>query len=530
MKIQAAVSRPSVNPEPVTVRWELLDYEGQPTAVAPIEKKLQLGAGKTVFESASLKLDHNGLLLARVSVLDAAGNVIDKSDAPLTVLPFRKAATTPDMRERFGCSLRGPLTTRLGQAIGFRWVRWGAEPMGWSGVQPDGPNQWRWAMPKREQESIEWVSQYGFAVNYVLYDVPEWAKPSKNASTPANGAKSGDVPFWAQPGVARLPKDMLWPENDARWDDLSIETALDRYVRTVVTKYKDSAVIWEFFNEPEFAWSPALYAAMAKRVGRVVKQANTNAFYLTNQIDPTIREHHVEFVRRGGVPFLDGHSFHNYGSSVMGDTSLIKSIRRLFKTGGNPNVKVWFNEGGAFNNSSQDYAAPILEPVRPPQLSQATVRSQAEMLTAGLDKYIMFHIGYGAGPRSWWDWLYNGGTELWDDDGNPTAAVATWNVLIDQLGLSEPVERIKTETSMVYVFDDLRNKRGVAVAFATAGKTATVNLTLAGLVARDVMGNDREMKPEGGKTTLNLRADGCPVYLFGKSGISGKELAGKIER
>jgi len=535
VKIETAVSRPlpdtvhrSLFTDHFLLRWELLDYEGLPTAVAPIEKKIQLAAGKTVFESASLKLDHNGLLLARVSVLDATGNVIDQSDAPLTVLPFPKAATTPDLRERFGCSLRGPITTRNAQAIGFRWVRWDAAPMGWNEIQPDGPDQWRWVIPAREEESAEFMAKHGFAVNFVLYrDVPKWAAPEKQAKAVTPGP---DAPFWAQPGTGVLPKDMPWPANDPRWQDLSLETSWDRYVKTTVQHYKDAAVVFEFANEPDHGWDAGLYAAMAIRTGRLIKQVNTNAFYLTNQIDPTIRDIQVNFVRQGGAKVVDGHSWHNYGASAMGNADVIKGIRRLFRTGGNPNVKVWFNEGGAFNNSSQDYAALILEPVRPPQLSQATVRSQAEMLTAGADKYIMFHIGYGGFPRSWWDWLYNGGTELWDDDGNPTAAVATWNVLIDQLGLSEPVERIKTETSMVYVFDDLRNKRGVAVAFATAGKTAAVNLTLTGLVARDVMGNDRELKAEGGKTKVELRADGCPVYLFAKSGMSGKELAGKIVR
>ena len=527
VKIQAAVSNPGADARSVTVRWELLDYEGQPTAVPSIEKKIDLTAGKTAIESAALRLNHNGLLLARVSALDAAGNLIDRSDAPLTVLPFPKAATTPDMRERFGCSLRGPLTTRLAQAIGFRWVRWGVEPMSWEGVQPEGPNQWRWVIPGREEDSVEFVAKQGFAVNYVLYSMPKWAAPVKPAQAAAPGP---DAPFWAQPGAGVLPKDMPWPAKDPRWQNLSIETSWDRYVKTVTKHYKDAAVVFEFVNEPDHGWDAGLYAALAIRTGRLVKQANPNAFYLTNQIDPTVRDIQINFVRAGGAKVVDAHSWHNYGCAAMGDAETIKTIRRLFRTGGNPNLKVWFNEGGAFNNSSQDYAAPILEPVRPPQLAQATVRSQAEMLAAGADKYIMFHIGYGGGPRSWWDWTFNGGTEIWDDDGNPTAAVATWNVLIDQLGLSEPVERIKTGAYTIHVFEDLRNNRGVAVAYSTAGKAAAFRLALAGVVARDVMANDRELPATDGQTKVELRADGCPLYLFAKDGKSGKDLAGKIVR
>lgn len=135
----------------------------------------------------------------------------------------------------------------------------------------------------------------------------------------------------------------------------------------------------------------------------------------------------------------------------------------------------------------------------------------------------MFHIGYDNG-RSWWDWLTNGGTELWDEFNQPTVAVATWNVLIDSLGLSDPVARIRGDGFEIHVFQDKRNKRGVLLAYATEGEKK-LQLPVANLVRRDVMGNDVTLKALGGKTSLELPADGRPFYVFTTDKKSGAELA-----
>lgn len=528
VKIRASVSNPGKEAAEIIVRWELLDYEGTPFGHAPVEKKITLDAGKTWTDIAELKLDHNGLLLAKVSAVSSSAKTLDSSVVPLTVIPFPKAADKPDMRERIGCSLRGAHTTRLAQKIGFRWVRWGAEPMGWAGIQPKGPDDWQWVLSGREEESIDFLNSHGFAVNFVLYGMPEWAKPPKSGTQEAKAV--GDLPFWTQPGTALLPKDMPWPANDPRWNDLAQETLWDKYVKAVVTKYKDKSVVWEFYNEPEPAWKDSkLYAAMAKRTGSVVKQANPQAFYLTNQIDPTLRDFHIDFVRAGGAKVVNAHSWHNYGSVSMGGEEIIKVIRKLFKSGGNPNLEVWFNEGGAFSNSAQDYAALILEPVKPSEWANGTVRNIAELFSAGETKHILFHIGYGMGPRSWWDWTFNGGTELWDDDGLPTSAVATWNVLIDQLGLSENVKTVKNDSFTAFVFQDLRNGRGVAV-ISGNGKAVKFSVPLTDIVQRDVMGNDTSLKAEGNATDIALRADSVPVYLFTKDKLNGKDLSEKLSQ
>ena len=90
----------------------------------------------------------------------------------------------------------------------------------------------RWETPGREGESVEAHLKQGFAVNFVLYSIPKWAAPEKTGKAVAPGP---DAPFWAQPGTGTLPKDMPWPAQDPRWQDLSIETVTATLVKAGAT-------------------------------------------------------------------------------------------------------------------------------------------------------------------------------------------------------------------------------------------------------------------------------------------------------
>jgi len=108
----AHVANTTAHAKEIRVQWMLVDYEGEIEFGPAISKKVVIPAGKTFSEMTPLPLTRNGLVFARLSVIGqkdgtTGDTVIDKSDFPLTSLPYPKAATKPDSRERFGGSFAG---------------------------------------------------------------------------------------------------------------------------------------------------------------------------------------------------------------------------------------------------------------------------------------------------------------------------------------------------------------------------------------------------------------------------------------
>jgi len=498
-----AVSNPSGTARKLTLRTLLLDYEGKRAFSPPTAWKIALGAGKTVLVAVPVKLSGRGLMLARAQVLDGQ-TIIDQSEQPLTALAFPKAATKPDPRERFGASYSGPVAMQNAQRIGFAWCRWWWGDMGWGAIQPSNSQEFDW---KDQDEKVDLLARHGNSVNYVLYPLPDWAK--------VEGSNA--------------PKDMNWPGDDPRWDDLTIETSWDRYVSATVKHFTGKSVVFEFANEPDnpgYGWDWGQYIDMAKRTYKLVKAANPQATMLVNCIQPDPTQLQQQWAASGGAPLTDIYSWHNYGGGALGGTSTIGNIRRLLQSGGNPKAQIWFNEGGTFGNSSQDNAALVMG-ISPVEWAHSTVKSIAQLFAAGEEKHILFHIGYEEQGRSWYDWLCNGGAQLWDENSQPMVAVPTWNVLSDQLGLSTWVRTIKLKGAEMHVFQDKRNERGLLVAWSNDG-AKTFQLPLSNLVRRDVMGNDTLLKSKGGTTTVALPADGRPFYFFTRDKQAGTTLAKKL--
>jgi hypothetical protein len=160
------------------------------------------------------------------------------------------------------------------------------------------------------------------------------------------------------------------------------------------------------------------------------------------------------------------------------------------------------------------------------QNAYLTTRSLAEMFSAGEEKHILFHIGYENNGRSWYDWLTNDGDKLWDDHNQPTAAVSVWNVIIDSLGLSTNVARIKNEGYELHVFQDNRNARGIVVASASEkSKGDSLLLPMINVIRRDVMGSDTPLPSENGNTHVELPPDRRPSYFFTSDHKTGDEWA-----
>ena len=449
-------------PRTMGLSWGALDYEGSGEIGPGIE--VAVWPGRTVTEKHTVTLTRRGLTLVRASV-DGDGEVHglpheisyrDSSDVPLTAVPFPKQATTPDPRERFGGSFRGPLCIRNAQRMGLRWCRWWWGPMGWKAVQPNGPQEWAW---ESQDERIALLEQHGMALNYVMYSPPKWAEMPNN-----------------------LPKDMQWGSDDRRWDDLSLNTSWDAFVTRLLTRYKGKAVAWEFANEPDIhkpKWDPGLYFRIVQRTSRLIKRLDPRATFLINATWPGVTGLNQEFFRRGGAKLIDAYSWHNYSPGPAASADAMRDIRRWLKLGGDETTEIWFNEGWTYVNTSHDYPALPLTGRTPAAYAHMTVRSVADMMAAGLDKFILFHIGYEAHGRSWWDWVLSG-TELWDDHGDPTIAVSVFNVLSHHLGLSDYVATVRPPGATLHVFEDHRAGRGVITGFAQIGVSLSLKSASSG--------------------------------------------------
>ena len=502
VRMTAHVSNPGAMPQAVVVRWQLMDYEGVEPRGPAVERALTLAAGQTLHEVATLKLDTPGTVLARTSVL-VDGKPVDSSDQPLTSLPYPFAPRKPDPRERFGGSLFGRHTATLASRMGFAWSRWFPHTK-WQDHQPENRETFRWFDPE-----LDLIEGLGISSHMVLYGWPGWAMdPEGKVQNP-------------------LPKDMRWKADDPRWTDLSVVTAWDHYVTKATEHYRGRSLVYEIENEPEFdRWDDFKdeYARFTVRTARLIKRADPSARVMVNNVYgiPSGLNHHL--LANGGAKVIDIISWHDYHEGWLADGMAIRRMKANLKALGGEHIEIWFNEGWSFTNTAVDEPIACTR-LTSAQSTNATVDSIVELTVAGQEKCILFHTGYEEHGMSFWD--YSGpGTQLWDWYGNPLPLVPAWNVMNHHLGLSEPLGQVRPAGANLCVFQDLRNGRGVMVAYADREAVADVTLELpfAGLTAEDAMGHAR---PLDGRT-LTLSRTGRPVFLYDARRTPGKDYLAAI--
>ena len=500
VNLEGSVSNPGNTVRTLTLRWQLIDYEGERALNAPLEKKVTVAPGKLITESVPMKLSATGLVLARFSAFEN-GQLLDRSDLPLTTLPYPKTATKPDYRERFGCSIFGPHNAQSVHKIGMSWSRWYPH-VNWADHQPKGADKWVWY-----DDKIDALGALGISVNAVLYGKPKWAF-----------AKESDL----------LPIDMQWPATDPRWDDLSVSTGWDTFITTAVKHYAGKSLIYEIENEPEFdGWDKHndLYTKFTIRTARLIKQADPGAKTMVDNVYGIPSGLNRYLLEHGAGKYIDIISWHDYHDGWLADAAAIKRMRAALEDLGCQQIEIWFNEGWAYTNSAVDEPAVALTHFNAAQSTNAMVDSLAELTVNGQEKTILFHSGYEDHGMSFWDYA-GPGTMLWDYYGYPLPLVPGWNVLIHHIGLSKAVAFIRPEGANFCIFDDLRNGRGVMVAYADRDSKTdiTVELPLTDMIAEDTMGNPAAL--EGNK--LTLRKSGRPVFLYSANKTDGKTFAEKL--
>lgn len=546
----AHVSNPSAQPREVTVRWQLVDYEGERVIGEPVDKRLKIEAGKTVAVSAAMKLVATGTVLARVEVLPEDTKFqqfsksilvprLDVSDFPLTSLPYPAAATKPDYRERFGGSFAGGIgVVEKMQRIGFGWARWQPHANGHDHL-PTQPadladaKTWEW---KWQDAALDRNETHGISSHLVLYPPPKWIMEKGHP----------------------LPKDMRWPANDPRWDDLKTETVWDKFVRAAAGHYAARPVIFEIENEPEFdRWIEQKlgdeYAKFTIRTAKIIRAAAPKAKIMVNNVYGIPSQINGHLFKAGGLAHIDVVSWHDYHAGWLSDANGIKRMRQNMDEAGGKNVEIWFNEGWAFTNTAVD--EPIAcTALTSAQSTNAIADSTVEMSVTGQKKTVMFHLAYEDHGQSFWD--YSGpGQMLWDWYGNPLPLVGMWNVLNHHVGISDEVGFVRPPGANLAIFQDLRNGRGVIVAYADREAKEDVEVVLPGpheFHAEDCMGNFISHSGAGaagisgiawmetGSSTFKLSKSGRPVILYTRahrirSGAilpvaTGKELFAALEK
>jgi hypothetical protein len=495
VNVRGTAHNPGASEQRLTLRWQLVDYEGRRTLGDPIDRQITLAAGATRQETVAMPLSANGLVLARVSALDASGAVIDRSDLPLTTLPYPKQATAADARERFGASFFGLKSAALGQRIGMRWSRWHPH-LSWSTVQKENADTWHWPDAR-----IDEMMALGYSVIATLYHRPDWAMVK-------------DSP---------LPKDMLWAKDDARWNDLTPQTAYDRFLVDAVKRYAGKAVVFELENEPELAgWKDAdVFARFTIRCARLIKATNPQARVLYNATWPGPTPFARNFFQRGGAKVIDVFTWHDYHEGWLGDARTISALRQALDENGGRHVEIEFNEGWTFTNTAVDEPALALGRQTAAESTNAMVASVAEVTAAGQDRTILFHLGYEQHGKSWWD-FYGPGTLLWDFYGHPLPLVPAWNVLNHHVGLSTRLGLVRPLGANLCIFHDDRGDKGVIVAYADRGAKADASVTLpfGEVLVEDIMGN---VTPLIGNV-LTLPANGRPCFIHTRDRRSGKAM------
>lgn len=209
------------------------------------------------------------------------------------------------------------------------WRLWDAY-VTWADLEPK-PGQWDFSLLDRY---VEEASQHRVKLMLVLAHTPRWAS-----------ARPDEQNAFRRPGVAAEP---------ARIEDWQ------RYVRTVVERYKSRIESYQIWNEPSdkahFTGTLEQLVEMACTAHRIIRSFDPAAKVVSPPSAGGGKniEYLDRFLRGGGKACIDvaAHHFYvpRYGPEAM--APMIRGVKQVLRDNGLANMPLWSTENGWWIESS----------------------------------------------------------------------------------------------------------------------------------------------------------------------------------
>ncbi len=256
---------------------------------------------------------------------------------------------------------------QLLRAAGVDWVR---DRFSWGHIQPER-DAWDWS---RYDRSLQVQRDSGMNLYQVFHDTAIWA--------------------------ARAPDGNSQPE---RFPPQDIND-LERFLKTVVGRYKEWVRVWEVWNEMDngafFSGTAEEYVALLQKSYRAIKAVDPNATVLLGSVCMAEGDQVVEgavyadregsqFLERvlacGAGAFFDVYNFHHYGP-VDGLPDRFGIDHEVLQRYGQATKPVWLSEIGL--PSAQFTASQVLPSER--EQAEYLVKAYALALSLGVEKVFFF--------------------------------------------------------------------------------------------------------------------------------------------
>ncbi len=509
-RIQAALANGS-SPLNVTLIWKLLDYRGQLASIAGT-RTVRLAAGESSLQSQDVRLDRKGAMVVRVEAHDDKGALLNFSDEPVTVLPFDNTADSNTYDERFGVNLgwatdKVPPANNLGLALtrrlGFRWVRNGRA--GWNEVETSkGKYDW-----SKADLVVNFARDNGYHQFITIGGVPSW-----------DGGGS-------MPNI--VPSDMNWPASDPRWDDLTVSTGLDDYIKQLANRYKGKVDAYQIGNETSNSHpkdkkpDPQVVYKLCHRIVQEIRAIDPNVKIIGASIIWTKLDWWADVIKLGGLKDMDylGWDFDCYVVAGTPKPPLASINQTMLKLGGKT-IPMFNYESGWGSGWMQDYPA---DPIGGPKIDYGKIPDSmmkcfATAFGNGTSHFVLHHAVYQENLMGAFTSCTRWPVQLYDEQERPRVTLAPYSVAIHFLGLSKfAAELSRPDLGLEgYLFLDERNNLPVAVYWSSKDNAADTDLPIhfdwSKYEAYDAMGN---LLPAGKAV---LRSKDHVVILAGKPGSS----------
>jgi hypothetical protein len=389
---------------------------------------------------------------------------------------------------------------RQARRLGVQWARchdmmqwtW------WDRLQPNGPNDWRWADDYQKQ-----VDALGFGTSGEFLWVPKWAQNPN-----------------ARPGV-----------NPATYPPADL-AAFGRYVYETVSHYKGSIHVWEMWNEPFYAGffsgSPEQYAEMLKVAYRQAKRADPTCIVMGGGgVNMQSMGWIAAMVKAAGGDCMDAFSIH-YLSPDSAEADMVWLHSQLAAIGFKG--PVWNSEESVLTSSFLDQArTDYVEPEARYHYRNACcelVRTYMENLSNGISRVFYYELAdpwrQKAGEKPSAAAPSRLGTSLWDEDWMPRPIASAYAALALAIDGKPYVLSIERGLLRVFIFADKGSATAVQYAmYPSVQQKAQLTIDLpAGTKLMDFMGNEKPVTP--GTRRLPLSRE--PLYVT----CTGPQPAAKL--